>query len=240
MRQLIILVLSFAISGLLVFGAQAADLGGDRGSLKDDPLAYSPLKRYYVALRGGLAFPEDTDFDINDGAMNVVNSYEDVAYFISGAVGMRLYETSNVKVRGDLELGYREAEIDTHNVAGTQFSSSESSGDTSVFYGLANLTVDFKTGTRFTPYLSAGGGLANVSFDGHAVDGPGVVMDDDDTAYALQLGAGVNYNFGRGLTFELGYRYFAVYDVDLTAEDGTNSSTDIEDHQILFGIRQTF
>ncbi len=226
----------------LASGAIAADLGRP-GSFKDDYRPYSPMKRYYVAIRGGVSFPDDTDF--NTALGNVVNSYDE-GYNISGVIGMVLTETPNFIVRGDLELGYREADVDTHTVGGTRFSSGNSFGDTSTFFGLANLTVDIKTGTPFMPYLTAGGGFANVEFNGHGVNllgAPTTVMDDDDTVYALQLGAGLNYKFSEAITFGVGYRYFAAYDVSLTSTAGAGSvgsEIDVEDHQLLFNLRTGF
>lgn len=233
-------VTSFAI---LSGAAVAADLEGPRGgSWKDDPVApYSPLQRYYVSLRGAFAFPEDTSFEF--GGLGVDNSYEDLGYAVSGAVGMRVFETPSVIVRGELELGYRDAEIESHTVAGVgTLSGGDAFGNTSVLFGLANLIVDFKTGTPFVPYLSVGGGFGNVEFDGHGVSDPGIgtVLDDSATGYAFQAGAGVSYDFGSGLSLDLGYRYLGVYDVDLEATDGTSNSVDVEDHQILIGLTQRF
>ena len=236
----------FTAAFMIVPQALAADLGTGPGSLKDPPAytpqtdAYSPFRNYYVELRGGLAFPDDTDFDIA-GPTNIVNSYEDAGYFIGGAFGTRLFETAAYRLRGDLELGYRDADVENHVVAGTSAGSANSFGNTSVFYGLANLALDVKTGTALTPYLSLGGGFGNVEFSGHGTTGAGgTVMNDSATGYAFQAGAGVNYEFAGGLSFNIGYRYFSVFDVDLTATSGTTSSTDVQDHQLLFGLRQSF
>ena len=223
--------------------AAAADLGTGPGSLKDPPAyredtGYSPLRNYYVELRGGLAFPDDTDFNAN-AATNIVNTYEDAGYFIGGAFGFNLLETAAYRLRGDVELGYRDADVESHIVNGTSAGSAASFGSTSIFYGLANLSVDLKTGTALTPYLSAGGGFGNVEFDGHGANGA-TLMDDSATGYAFQAGAGINYEFGGGLSFNIGYRYLAIYDLELTSVGGTTSSTDVTDHQMLFGLRQSF
>lgn len=220
--------------------ASAADLGEGppRGSMKDDfEPSVAPSLKYYAALRGAFVFPSDTDFDIGDGATNVVNTYDDLAYSVNGALGMQLYETAGYVLRGELELGYRASEVDVHELNGTP--NDDSFGDTNVFFGLANLVLDFKTGTAFRPYVSAGGGFGHVDLDGHGV-GADTVMDDSSTGYAFQLGAGFSYAISQNLSFEAGYRYFSVIETEFTAEDGTTSDVDVEDHQILLGLRHKF
>ncbi|MEM1371567.1 MAG: outer membrane beta-barrel protein [Pseudomonadota bacterium] len=236
--------LAIATAGLaltaLTLQATAADLRRP-GSLKDfadDPPIASRKLGYYATVRGAITFPDDTSFSVL--GLNVDNDY-DTGFAIGGAFGLNLYETSALRLRGDLEFGYNEADIDAHTITtlGT-FSGDAAFGSTSVFYGLANLVLDIKTGTPFTPYISAGGGFGNVDFDGHGVSATGVVLDDSDTGYAFQAGAGLAYDFGTGLSLDVGYRYFGVFDIELEAIDGSNSSTDIQDHQILIGLRQSF
>lgn len=218
----------------------AADLG--EPSLKDGPYEEArPFGRsfpFYLAIRGGIAFPEDTEFGAL--ATTITNSYDD-GYFVGGAAGMDLGRFGAFQLRGDIEAGYRQADIDSHNVGGLgTFSGADAFGETSVTYGLANLYADFDTGSFLKPYISAGGGIGHVDFDNHGVTGVGTALSESGTGYAFQAGAGVSMDVGNGFDLEVGYRYFAVYDVELTAADGTTSDVDVEDHQILFGLRKSF
>ncbi|MEL6872303.1 MAG: outer membrane beta-barrel protein, partial [Pseudomonadota bacterium] len=218
--------------------ARAADLGEPPpGSIKDDfAPTVSPQLRYYGSIQGAFVFAEDTDFDF--GTANVINTYEDLGYSVSASLGTEIWETSSYVLRGDIELGYRSAAVESHIIGGVD--QAGSTGDTDVFFGLANLTMDFKTGTPFRPYLSAGGGFGHVDLNGHSTTATGLAMDDSATGYSFQVGAGFSYALSETTSLTAGYRYFNVIDVDLTATDGTESSVDVEDHQILLGLRQRF
>lgn len=65
-------------------------------------------------------------------------------------------------------------------------------------------------------------------------------MDDSGTGFAWQVGAGVSYDLTSNLTAELGYRYFNVENVGLTAADGTGSDVDVRSHQVNLGLRVSF
>jgi len=219
--------------------AIAADIyEGDRGSLKD-PVYAGPGSTYYFALRGGAAFTDDTDFDTDLG--NVVNEYDEPGYFVSGAVGMSMASLTGIGgLRGELELGYLESEIDTHTVDGGLFPSNDSFGETSAFFGLVNLFYDFNQFGAIKPFIGGGIGFASVDFDGHGVTGPGVVMDDDDTGFAYQLSAGANIAISASTDIELGYRYMGVTDVELTsttAGGNVTSDVDVDNHIIYGGLR---
>ncbi len=219
--------------------AAAADLGGDDDyvSFKDAPRALP--WQYYVGFRGGLSFQEDTDFDTL--GLNVANSYDDVGGTISGFAGVNLGPTFGLPgLRGEIEIGYRENDVEEHTLGGVVFQNDLSFGSISTTSYLANLYYDFQTGSIFQPYIMAGGGIADVSFDNHGVTGLGTVLDDSETAYTYQVGAGFSLDLSNGLDLEVGYRYSSVVDVELTALDGTTSETDVDDHQILFGLKQRF
>jgi opacity protein-like surface antigen len=211
------------------------------GSMKDGPAPapYEPAYRYYIALRGGLAFPEDTDF--NALGRNITNTY-DTGYVLSGAAGVYLGNISNMRgLRGELELGYRGADVDTHTVSGVgTFSGASAFGRTGVTYGFASLYYDFDTGTSIRPFVGAGGGIADIDFKSHGVSATGTVLNDNATAYAYHLTAGFNIDLTRGLTLETAYRYFGTTGADLTAVNGTRSSVDVNDHQLMIGLRQSF
>jgi opacity protein-like surface antigen len=208
--------------------AIAADLGGGRGSLKDGP-AYvdTPTYRYYLGVKGGWTFPEDTDFNV--GGTNISNGY-DTGYTISGVIGTELSRSSSGRLRGDLEFGYSEADVS----GGSAFGRKETT------FGMASLYYDFETGSVFRPFIGAGGGIADVDFHKYGTPGLGRLINDNDTAYAYHLTGGVGMQLSPTLDLEVSYRYFGTTGAELRAVDGTKTSVDTQDQQILVGLRQKF
>jgi opacity protein-like surface antigen len=241
-RPLALSALVFAASA----GAHAADLGGGPrgGSLKDPPppppVTYAePAFRYYLALRGGWTFPDDTNFNV--AGLSVANEY-DTGYFIAGAVGVKLGGATGIGgLRGDIEAGYKNADVSAHVLStGARFSGGAQRGSTDTTYVMASLYYDFDTGSRIRPFIGAGGGIADVNFDSHGTSTTGTLLDSNATAYAYHLTAGLNFELAPGLQLETAYRYFGTAGADLTAIDGTKTSIDTHDHQIMIGLRQSF
>jgi len=160
--------------------------------------------------------------------------------------------------RVELEAGYGTASIDTHTINGVEIDSADSFGDVRTYQGYVNGYFDLDLGAMFgtagplsaiTPYLGGGVGFANVELKKQGVSATGVVMDDDDTAFAYHLDAGIGIRLDHlGLstslfentTFEVGYRYTDVSGVNLTARDGTESDTDYTSNMVTFGLRRQF
>lgn len=232
---------AIATASMAVGTAAAADLGGRRGSIKDTPpppafVEPVPTHKFYLAVRGGISFPEETDF--NALGLNIENEYS-TGYFIGGAAGINNL-LGVPGLRGDIEIGYTETDVDSHNVGGVNFSGANAFGSTSLTYGLASIYYDFNTGTIVKPFIGAGGGIAQVDFDNHGVSAVGTVLSSSETAYAFHITAGANVEITKDLNFELAYRYLGTTGAELTAVDGTKTDVDTGDHQIMFGLRRSF
>ena len=207
--------------------AGAADLRG-QPSLKDAPYVdNTPTYRYYLGIKGGWTFPQDTDF--NALGLNLNTSY-DTGYVISGVAGVELSRSSAGRLRGDIEAGYSSANAS----GGSAF------GRTGITFGLASLYYDFETGTVFKPFIGAGGGIAGVDFKNHGFSPIGTLLNSSDTAYAYHLTAGASVALSASTEVELAYRYFGTTGAELRAVDGTRTSVDTGDHQIMLGLRQKF
>ncbi|MEL6785196.1 MAG: outer membrane beta-barrel protein, partial [Pseudomonadota bacterium] len=109
----------------------------------------------------------------------------------------------------------------------------------SAVYGLANGYVDYSLGA-ITPFVSAGVGYGQLDLSQQGVTPTGVVMNDSAGGLAWQVGAGAAFAVTDSVTVDLGYRFFKVQDVGLSAVDGTQSDVDLESHQINLGIRKAF
>lgn len=67
------------------------------------------------------------------------------------------------------------------------------------------------------------------------------VLDDDDTVFGFNLGAGVGYNLTDSLTLEAMYRYVAFMDAEVTANgDPVTSETTVDAHVAEIGLRFKF
>ena len=102
----------------------------------------------------------------------------------------------------------------------------ERSGTEEASAGMANLWYGFRAPSfapRLRPYLGAGAGTTNVKMD-QVVDAAGATRDDEDTVFAYQAGAGLDYAAARRLVLSLGYRYL---ETERAHFDGTPGSDDL-------------
>ena len=109
---------------------------------------------------------------------------------------------------------------------------------------MANVDYDFDTGSRWVPYVGGGLGLAIISLDAESADGESFV-DDRDTVFAYQVGAGIGYEFplpeGRSVTVSLDWRYFGTQAPTFTgAVTGNEFETEISGHDIGIGLTYGF
>ena len=96
---------------------------------------------------------------------------------------------------------------------------------------------DFTNSSNFTPYVSAGLGFSKIEANDYNIIGSGEPdLNDDDTVFAYQVGAGVGYAVNAQFTIDVKYRYFAAEDAKLfeTAE------VEIASHDLLLGLRFNF
>jgi opacity protein-like surface antigen len=136
------------------------------------------------------------------------------------------------------EIGYQINDIDRVTGGGYSYNA-----NVYCLSFLANGYIDFVNSSRFTPYISAGIGIANVGVesddDDYYCDGYSCYdsdyYDDDDTVFAYQVGAGVAYAINKNMTLDLKYRFFATEDPNLY-----RSKAEFKSHNIYFGFRFTF
>lgn len=107
---------------------------------------------------------------------------------------------------------------------------------------LANVYYDFHNSTAFTPYIGAGLGLAfnYLGFDTEYYDGRGGdSMDDRQTNFAWQVGAGVAYAINENIAVDVAYRYL---DLGYTQVDSHYTDAGIRpyNHEFMLGLRFGF
>jgi opacity protein-like surface antigen len=235
--------------------ANAADLGGPTGRQRleqrnSDAAPFSMLG-FYFGSRNGIAFADDTNFDVGGGAVRVTNQYE-TGMMNAFMLGYNFGAIADgVGFRADLEFGRTRASIDTHTVNGGRIGSIDSFGDVTAYTGFASGFLDFNLGRmssaapdsymhRVTPYIGGGVGFSQVELGKQGISATGVIMDNDDTKFAFHVSAGVGIEVYDRTTLELGYRYMSVPDLEFVARDGTKTNTDFNTSIITLGIRRQF
>jgi opacity protein-like surface antigen len=231
---------TLAFVGLLGFAgvAQAADVAEAAPPAAAPVLEATPS--WYLAARAGVAFPLDTNFDF--GGANVHTDYD--TGFVGGVAIGTQFNVGSFAPRAEVEFGYMRTGVDTHQIDGFTVPDYDSFGHENVFYGLVNGYLDFGSGP-LKPYIGAGVGFGHVEFDNYGVGSGGgniTALDDSGTGFAWQVGAGLSYAWDAHSTIELGYRYFSVENVGVTANDllGSQSDVDVRAHQVMLGFRYAF
>ncbi|WP_411288339.1 outer membrane protein, partial [Phenylobacterium sp.] len=229
---------------------------------------------WYGAVDLGYHWPESMEATSSNNAPNGApyswdfNQEEDWAGFA------RLGYQLNDNWRVELEVGYRGGDIEsirggpnnvilglcTPGVTRTAAAPTcgPPNGDTSSWTVMGNLLYDFMPGSVINPFVGAGLGVNNVSTDvtGQFSQVPlpfsatnpafqNLSIDDDDTAFAWQLIAGLAWQATERLDVDLTYRYLGGSDVDF-ASRGTNAlqpgvfSGEYRDQSVTLGLRYSF
>ncbi len=200
--------------------------------------AYS-AQGMYVSVDAGLAMPDDVDLDSPDFPGIKFTFELDSGAAFSGAIGYRI---QNFRIEG--EVGYQKNDFDNVEISGSivrrEFlgRSFPMTGDLNTLSFLANAYYDFPTGTKFTPFITAGFGVVQVELNDFSIVGLGIEsFSDDDSFLGGQVGAGVSYAINDMLDIELKYRYFMVEDLDF--EDGFTADGPTS-HNVYLGMRFNF
>jgi len=182
----------------------------------------------YVSVNAGVAIANDSDG--TDSAPPATSfTVESDAGFAVGAAGGYSFGDA----RGEVEIAYQKNNLDQQTVSGTP---TELTGDTTLLSVLVNGYYDFDTGSPFTPFVSGGIGFAKFNInDAKAVGSPNPATNDDDTVFAYQLGAGVDYAINEEVSLGVKYRYLGTTDPEFDTV-----TIDYSGHNVLVGVRTSF
>lgn len=194
----------------------------------------------YLGLTGGVSFPTDTDFAFT-GAIGVDQDY-DAGFSIQAQIGYQFDDllAPRTDLRVDLEIGYTEAEVDTHTIAALGGAQAGSFGETSVFTLMTNAYVDYNVTDRLDFFVGGGAGLGFVDFDNHGVPAVGTALSDDAASFVFHLDAGVSFDITENVVIEGRYRYQNAVSADLSSVNGTSSNVTVQQHMLLGGLRLQF
>lgn len=187
--------------------------------------AHAQNSRLYFAGYLGLSTFPTQDFSESTSGYSGTANFDNTRSF-AGALGLRL--NRNIRVEG--EVSYRNANFDRLHI--NNEGRFDSGGEVRTWLYMANLYYDFDTGwNRFTPFVSAGLGLA--AHDVTILDGSGLMTDASDTSYNLawQLGGGVRYLMSDQVAISGNYRYVGSTDMKIDSYDLGFSS-----HELRIGL----
>lgn len=105
---------------------------------------------------------------------------------------------------------------------------------------MVNGLYDIATGTDFIPYLGAGIGAARLRADNFGALPGGVTVGGNDTVFAYQGIAGLDYMIDRNVAIGASYRYFATQKADIGTSAGDTAKIPYRDHALLVGMRWSF
>lgn len=201
--------------------ATAADLGGFRGSVKDDdyaPMPRASLRHCYVRIDTGYAWSGEPDVrwfsEVTQTDYVREIDFED-AWFVEGGLGC---STGGSRAwRAELMLGYHserkydgEPPLWNPPAGPPQLDDPLHTAVKSTTL-MVNLYKDLGSYRGWVPYIGAGVGvsynqIANTYFTEN-VFLTNSILGDNNISFAWSLMAGVSYNISSRTTLDLGYRY---------------------------------
>lgn len=200
--------------------------------------------RVYIEGRGGVTFVDEEE--TSDATGFTIEDEFDTGYNVGAAVGY----AGPRGLRGDIELRYRQNDLDSFNIVedagfgvanglgdldGVKLSAD---GEVSVLAGMANLYYDFDFDFPVIPFVGAGIGFAWVDADASILGEQ--FLDDDDTVLAYQGTAGLTYDIDGNFMISVAYQYFRTGDVELTNTEGESGETIYSSHNVFLGLRYAF
>ncbi len=124
---------------------------------------------------------------------------------------------------------------------------SQDGGNTQAYTAMLNGIIDLNQGGTVQPYFGVGVGIGRV--DANAADGPATgnavtaFFDDSDTALAYQGLLGVGFKVSEQLTFDVGYRYLMIPNLEFNGRNGAAArayEADYKHQSATVGLRWQF
>lgn len=192
---------------------------------------------WYLGLAADMAFLSDADLS-GGGSSGSLEHESGRAFAVQLGYTHDSWATRGVGAwRVEAEYFNHAADNDSITFGGA---TGAASGDTALHAGLLNAYYDFAmTGTRWSPYVGAGIGFADVSLDTNSTP---LTVHDSDTVLAYQLLAGVGYSPESlpHTTWSVGYRFFNTADPEFTSSTGAKIDSEVMSHTIEAGLKMRF
>lgn len=193
------------------------------------PFAAQADDGFYLGGNLGAGFPTDSTFDDGTNTNKV-----DMDPGFAGILSAGWQFNNGIRLQGEFSARLN----DVNDLTGTG-AAAPVTGNMNVYALMADAIYGFNTGTKFTPYVGAGAGVARVNANNIGTT-LSTTVDDDDTVFAYQAIAGVEYAIHPNLFAGLDYRYFRTGDTKFTSAAATSVKGDYENHTVTVGLRYLF
>ncbi len=198
------------------------------------PLQASAQSGGYVGLFGGYSFSPDAKYDVSPYSfdLDVQNTW---------LVGLKIgYTPPQMKFFSiEFEYSYMNPDIDRTVLlqAGGDFIAVE--GDATIHSFMVNLIGKYPEG-KIHPYFGIGLGFAQFDVSGKFTGRIGGVSryaeaDGDDTPFAWQILAGVEFDINKNFSVDLGYRYY-----NTKPDLGDDEKIDYKTSVVTLGLKYSF
>ena len=186
----------------------------------------------YVAGSLGLSLPVDAEITAPGTSGGDISL--DGGLGLSAGLG---YQLAN-GLRFEAGLAYQKNDLDKGKDATGEV---KMNGDVSSTAFLASAYYDIPTGTKFSPFLGGGVGLAKVRLNDVALEG-GEHWDNNDVVFAYHLSLGVSFAVNPQLNLDAGYRYAATEDLRFSSGGPWDKDVEITNasHNLFAGVRYAF
>jgi opacity protein-like surface antigen len=195
---------------------------------------------FYLGSHGGLLLVDDSRNDRIDSSTEGRFIIEfDPGAHAAAVLGYNLADAfPRIGIgRIELEAALRQSDLD--KISFLEGGPLPAGGKVRVESLMFNTFGEHRESLPWLPYVGAGAGVARLKMQNVSTLG-GPVVDDDDTVFAWQAGAGLGYQAFRHLAFDLGYRYFQAVHPKFTDTAGFESRARYRAHSFILGARLMF
>ncbi len=238
------LLLASVATALFAISANATDFN-----------PYVSAKAAYGFMRNSVNLGMHYD-SAKDRDYNYEKTHKDNVWGLRLAAGASTPVTHG-KLRAELEFGWNDKGKDskgefvsTHDNKPLPY---DLDSKVTVFSSMINVYYDIDTGTKFTPYVGAGLGMAhlkNKATVSASLGGPLSLNDtEEENHLAWNIGFGMNYALTDNLSLDLGYRYSdygrikKAISYTFATPRGTMfaaAKVKVTAHEALLGVRYAF
>lgn len=209
-----------------------------------DPPCNGPLyQQKYISIFGGYSDVDNFERTITDSATRYVDGLNVRDGYGTGlAIGGQMIEY----VRSEFEVTYRQNDFSSFLQQEFDLSTGlletsdrfDASGRLQSYSGMFNLLFDTCPRCPGSPSLYLGGGLGGLYADGEAVTGADT-FTVQDSAFAYQFIAGINYPIRKQLDLYTEYRYLGAdkLNVENATLDESMGDFGFDSHNVFFGLR---